>query len=307
MIFPFPESQSVFKNSYNVMFPAFDAILFVLDHNGGILEYKDVNGVPPTFSLPREMRPAFQDFVPVDVQQKYEQATRQLRSGSRLALFDYVLPHLNGWIWCESFLIPFSEDRDILFMRNVTNIRGMFDQEKIIENWLRVLFLRDRETEDHTRRVTELALQLARRLGITSSDLMYIRFGAMLHDIGKVAIPDNILFKPGPLTEEEWGIMRRHPVIATELLDPFAYLAPALAIPRSHHEQWDGNGYPDGLAGADIPLAARIFAFADVYDALTPDRPYRPAWSQAEALDFIQKKSGVHFDPSITPVFIGMF
>jgi putative nucleotidyltransferase with HDIG domain len=307
MVFPFPESQPVFKNSYSVMFPAFDAILFVLDHNGGILEYKDVNGVPPTFSLHREMRAAFQDFVPVDVKQKYEQANQQLRSGSSMALFDYVLPHLNGWIWCESFLFPFSEDRDILFVRNVTNTRGAFDQEKMVENWLRVLYLRDRETEDHTRRVTELALHLAHRLGIAGSELMYIRFGAMLHDIGKLAIPDNILFKPGPLTDEEWEIMRSHPELATELLGPFPYLAPALAIPRSHHEKWDGSGYPDGLAGTDIPLAARIFAFADVYDALTSDRPYRPAWSQAEAMDFIQKKSGVHFDPSITPVFIGMF
>ncbi|MDP1614610.1 MAG: HD domain-containing phosphohydrolase, partial [Methylococcales bacterium] len=194
-----------------------------------------------------------------------------------------------------------------LFVRNVTNTRGMFDLDKIVDGWLRALYLRDRETEDHTRRVTEMALRLAHLLGISDAEMTHIRLGAMLHDIGKVAIPDSILFKPGPLTEEEWSVMRRHPVIATELLGSFPYLASALDIPRSHHEQWDGSGYPDGLAGETIPLAARIFAFADVYDALTSDRPYRRAWSQAEALEFIHSKSGTHFDSSITPVFIGMF
>lgn len=307
MTFPFTDSYPVLKSRLDAMFPAFDAILFVLDQNGRILDYKDAAGAPPAFVVPREMRPAFQDVVPVDVKQKYEQAIHQLRSGSKMVMFDYVLPLLNGWVWCESCLIPFNEEHNILFVRNVTNSRGTFDQDKMVENWLRALYLRDRETEDHTRRVTELALRLAHRLGMADSDLMYLRLGAMLHDIGKVAIPDSILFKPGPLTEEEWSVMRRHPVIATELLGSFPYLAPALAIPRSHHEQWDGSGYPDGLVGEEIPLAARIFAFADVYDALTSDRPYRRAWSQSEALDFIQKESGVHFDPSVTPVFIDMF
>jgi HD-GYP domain-containing protein (c-di-GMP phosphodiesterase class II) len=127
-----------------------------------------------------------------------------------------------------------------------------------------------------------------------------------LHDIGKVAIPDHILFKPAPLTDEEWVIMRRHPLIAAEMLKPISYLAPALPIPCSHHEKWDGSGYPDGLAREAIPLAARIFALADVYDALTSDRPYRPAWSQADTLEYITKNSGVHFDPKIVPVFIRM-
>jgi putative nucleotidyltransferase with HDIG domain len=289
------------------MFPAFDAILFVLDQNGRILDYKDANGVQPIFSIPPETRTSFQDVVPMDAKQKYEQAVRQLRSGNRMALFDYALPLLHGWVWCESCLIPFSDDRNILFVRNVTNTRGMFDLDKIVDGWLRALYLRDRETEDHTRRVTEMALRLAHLLGISDAEMTHIRLGAMLHDIGKVAIPDSILFKPGPLTEEEWSVMRRHPVIATELLGSFPYLASALDIPRSHHEQWDGSGYPDGLAGETIPLAARIFAFADVYDALTSDRPYRRAWSQKTALEFIQSKSGTHFDSSITPVFIGMF
>jgi HD-GYP domain-containing protein (c-di-GMP phosphodiesterase class II) len=126
----------------------------------------------------------------------------------------------------------------------------------------------------------------------------------MLHDIGKVAIPDQILFKPGPLVEEEWKIMRRHPDIAVQLLSPVTYLALALDIPHWHHERWDGTGYPDRLRGEEIPFSARLFAFADVYDALTSDRPYRSAWRKQEALEYIKEQSGKHFDPSIVPVFL---
>jgi len=180
------------------------------------------------------------------------------------------------------------------------------DMEETVRGWLRILYLRDRETEDHTQRVAEITLQIARRLGISEQELVHIRYGALLHDIGKVAVPDKILFKPGPLTEEEWQTMKRHPIVAMELLESIAYLGPALAILRSHHEKWDGSGYPDGLAGEAIPLVARIFALADVYDALTTERPYRGAWPQVDALDYILKQSGSHFDPSIAPVFIDM-
>ncbi len=178
--------------------------------------------------------------------------------------------------------------------------------DKTIEGWSRALDLRDKETEDHTRRVTEMSVKLARRMGISESEIIHIQRGGILHDIGKVAIPDSILFKHGPLTVDEWKIMRRHPAIAVELLEPITYLAPAMDIPRSHHEKWNGTGYPDGLAGEAIPLAARIFAFADVYDALTSDRPYRSAWSKAEALGYINQNSGMHFDPNIVPEFISM-
>jgi putative nucleotidyltransferase with HDIG domain len=178
--------------------------------------------------------------------------------------------------------------------------------DKTLDGWSRALDLRDKETEDHTRRVTELTLRLAQEMGIPDEDLIHIRRGATLHDIGKVAMPDIILFKPAPLTVEEWEIMRRHPLIAAEILKPISYLAPALPIPRFHHEKWDGSGYPDGLAGEAIPLAARLFAFADVYDALTSDRPYRSAWSQADTLEHIRKNSGIHFDPKIVTVFICM-
>jgi HD-GYP domain-containing protein (c-di-GMP phosphodiesterase class II) len=178
--------------------------------------------------------------------------------------------------------------------------------EKTIEGWSRALDLRDKETEDHTRRVTEMTVRLAQRMGITEQDLVYIRRGAILHDIGKVSISDSILHKAGPLSEGEWQIMRRHPLIAMELLAPIAYLAPSLAIPRSHHERWEGGGYPDGIAGEQIPLDARVFALADVYDALTSDRPYRKAWSKVDALEFIRAQAGKQFDPNIVPVFIDM-
>jgi len=178
--------------------------------------------------------------------------------------------------------------------------------DKTIDGWSRALDLRDKETEDHTRRVTELTLRLAKRMGIPEEEMIHIRRGSTLHDIGKVAIPDSILFKPAPLTAEEWAVMRRHPLIAAEILKPISYLAPALPIPQFHHEKWDGSGYPQGLAGEAIPLAARLFAFADVYDALTSDRPYRPAWTKSDALEYIIKNSGIHFDPGIAPVFVKM-
>lgn len=180
----------------------------------------------------------------------------------------------------------------------------MFDTAT--DNWFQALDLRDRETGNHTRRVTELTVNLAVRMGIPNAALVHIRRGATLHDIGKMIIPDAILFKAGPLTDEEWVVMRSHPLVAVEILQTIPFLVPALPIPRSHHEKWDGSGYPDGLAGEDIPLEARIFAFADVYDALTSDRPYRRAWSKENALEYIFKNSETHFDPDILPLFMRM-
>jgi len=178
--------------------------------------------------------------------------------------------------------------------------------DKTIEGWSRAINLRDKETEEHSRRVTDLTCKLAIQMGIKQPELTHICRGAILHDIGKVAIPDNILLKPGPLNDEEWVTMRRHPMIAVNLLTTIEHLAPALDIPRSHHEKWNGTGYPDKLAGEDIPLAARLFAIVDVYDALTSDRPYRPAWTQAETMKYISDQSGTHFDPHVVPAFIEM-
>jgi PAS domain S-box-containing protein len=176
--------------------------------------------------------------------------------------------------------------------------------ETTLEGWSRALDLRDRETEGHTQRVTELTVRLAHALGVRGSDLIHIRRGALLHDIGKMGIPDAILLKPGPLTEEEWTIMRRHPVYAYDLLAPITFLRPALPIPFYHHERWDGSGYPHGLCGSDIPWAARIFAVVDVWDALCSDRPYRPAWPPAQVRAHIQALAGIHFDPTVVAAFM---
>jgi HD-GYP domain-containing protein (c-di-GMP phosphodiesterase class II) len=175
-----------------------------------------------------------------------------------------------------------------------------------IEGLSRALDLRDKETKEHTFRVTDITVKLAIRLGVKPVDLIHIRRGAILHDIGKVAIPDQILFKPGPLAADEWEIMRRHPNIAVELLSPVSYLEPALEIPHWHHEKWNGSGYPDGLHQENIPFAARLFALADVYDALTSNRPYRSAWSKEDAIQYIETQAGTHFDPRIVPEFLDL-
>ncbi|MFZ5921860.1 MAG: HD domain-containing phosphohydrolase [Chloroflexota bacterium] len=173
-----------------------------------------------------------------------------------------------------------------------------------IEGWSRALDLRDKETEGHTQRVANMSLQLAGMFGMSDVEKMNLRRGALLHDIGKMGIPDSILLKPGSLTDAEWEIMRRHPVYAYEMLAPINYLRQALDIPRYHHERWDGGGYPHGLEKDQIPLAARIFAVVDVWDALTSDRPYRKRWSTAEALSYICEQSGKHFDPRVVEAFL---
>jgi HAMP domain-containing protein len=175
-----------------------------------------------------------------------------------------------------------------------------------LEGWARALELRDLETEGHTQRVTELAIRLARAMGVPEAELVHVRRGALLHDIGKMGIPDSILLKPGKLTDEEWQVMRRHPAYVFEMLLPIRYLRPALDIPYCHHEKWDGSGYPRGLKGEEIPLAARIFAVVDVWDALRSDRPYREAWSDEKALKYIREQAGKHFDPRVVEAFLQM-
>jgi putative nucleotidyltransferase with HDIG domain len=173
-----------------------------------------------------------------------------------------------------------------------------------LEGWSRALELRDHETQGHSQRVTRLAVYLGRAMGLGEADLVHLRRGALLHDIGKMGVPDNILTKPGPLTDDEWKIMRQHPVYAYELFSQIEFLRPALDIPYGHHERWDGSGYPRGLSGEAIPLAARIFAVVDVWDALSSDRPYRPAWPEEEATAYICAGSGKHFDPCIVEAFL---
>jgi putative nucleotidyltransferase with HDIG domain/PAS domain S-box-containing protein len=173
-----------------------------------------------------------------------------------------------------------------------------------IEGWSRAMDLRDKETEQHTIRVTEMAVRMARRMGVKEEEIVHIRRGALLHDIGKMGIPDEILHKPGPLTPEEWVIMKQHPVYAYDMISPIDYLKPALDIPYCHHEKWDGSGYPRGLKGEEIPLAGRIFAVVDVWDALMSDRPYRKAWPKEKVLGYIKEQSGTHFDPEIVAIFL---
>lgn len=173
-----------------------------------------------------------------------------------------------------------------------------------IAGWSRALDLRDEETEGHSRRVTELTLRLARAMGMPEKELAHLRRGALLHDIGKMGVPDRILRKPGPLSEEEWRVMRRHPQHAHDMLWPIEFLRPALDIPYCHHERWDGTGYPRGLKGEEIPLAARIFAVVDVWDALRSDRPYRPAWSERRVREHLRSVAGTHLDPAVVAVFL---
>ena len=175
-----------------------------------------------------------------------------------------------------------------------------------LAGWGRALELRDKETQGHTDRVVELTIELARRLGIDGEELTHIMRGALLHDIGKMGIPDHILHKPGPLTEEEWEIMRQHPQYAYNLMYPIPYLRPALDIPYAHHERWDGSGYPRGLKGEDIPLPARIFAVVDIWDALLNERIYREAWPGKKVLEYLKNAAGIELDPDIVENFLDM-
>jgi PAS domain S-box-containing protein/putative nucleotidyltransferase with HDIG domain len=175
-----------------------------------------------------------------------------------------------------------------------------------IEGWARVLDLRDKETEGHSQRVTEMTVRLARSLGISEAELVHVRRGALLHDIGKMGIPDGILLKPGPLSSEEWTVMRQHPEYAYEMLSPITFLRPALDIPLNHHERWDGTGYPKGLKGEAIPLTARIFAAVDIWDALSHDRPYRQAWSPEAVREHLASLSGSHLDPDVVRSFLAL-
>ena len=176
--------------------------------------------------------------------------------------------------------------------------------DRTLEGWAAALDLRDDETQGHSARVTEMTLRLARELNVPPADLAHMRRGALLHDIGKIGIPDSILLKPGPLTDDEWEVMRRHPTYAYELLAPVAFLRPALDIPYCHHEKWDGSGYPRGLSGETIPLAARIFSIVDVWDAISSDRPYRGAWPREKVRQHLAQEAGAHFDPGVVEAFL---
>jgi putative nucleotidyltransferase with HDIG domain len=183
-----------------------------------------------------------------------------------------------------------------------SNIDLTLAYDATIQGWSHAMDLRDKETEGHSLRVTEMTLELAALFGFKDEDMLGIRRGALLHDIGKMGVPDSILLKPTKLTDEEWMIMKKHPALAFEMLSPIHYLQSSMDIPYCHHEKWDGTGYPRGLKGEQIPLSARIFAIADVWDAVTSDRPYREAWSKEKAIKYIASEAGKQFDPQVVKV-----
>jgi len=187
-----------------------------------------------------------------------------------------------------------------------SNIELQLAYDRTIEGWAYALDLKDEETAGHSKRVTRLTVRMAQRIGLDARDIVHIQRGALLHDIGKMGIPDSILLKRGPLMPEERAEIERHPVYSYELLSPIEFLRPAIDIPYCHHEKWDGSGYPRGLAGEQIPIAARIFAIVDVFDALTSERPYRAAWDRERTLAHIVEQSGSHFDPDLVDAFMEM-
>ncbi len=224
-------------------------------------------------------------------------------------------------LWKRSVIIPTEEWINLLEMlagqaaiaiedlQLLTDLQHHIEELRIaydstLEGWAKALEIRDAETQDHSRRVTNIVVRLARLMGIPEEDIPHIRRGTMLHDIGKMGIPDAILNKQGPLSPQEWQIMRRHPQMAYDVLSGISFLRPALDIPYCHHEKWDGSGYPRGLRGEEIPLSARIFAVVDVWDALLSDRPYRRAWSVPDTIAYIREQSGKHFDPLVVDIFL---
>jgi putative nucleotidyltransferase with HDIG domain len=178
--------------------------------------------------------------------------------------------------------------------------------EMTLAGWAKALEFRDRETEGHSRRVVRLSVEFAKRMGCSEEEIQNIQRGAILHDIGKMGVPDNILLKPGPLDPEEWEIMRKHPQYGVDILHGIGFLDPALGIVYSHHEQWDGQGYPQGLKKEDIPITARLFSIVDNWDALNSDRPYRKAWPPEKVIDYIRQNAGTKFDPDIVDIFLKM-
>jgi response regulator RpfG family c-di-GMP phosphodiesterase len=196
------------------------------------------------------------------------------------------------------------ENAELIANLKKSNVQIRDAYETTLEGWSLALDLRDEETEGHTQRVTDLTVRLARAMHLSEEELVHVRRGALLHDIGKLGVPDAILLKPGKLDAEEWLVMKQHPRYAYGLLYPIQYLRDSLDIPCHHHEKWDDSGYPQGLAGVQIPLAARIFAVVDVYDALLYDRPYRKAWGKEMVLDYIKEQTGKHFDPQIVEIFL---
>jgi PAS domain S-box-containing protein len=236
-----------------------------------------------------------------------QETTRNRKDGSSVAVELWTAPVRNSEgvvIGSVGFITDITERKKAEQEIQALHSELLIAYDETLEGWSRALNLRDANTDAHSRRVVDVTVNLAREVGVSNSELIHVRRGAILHDIGKMGIPDHILLKPGPLTEQEWRIMRLHPVFAYEMLSKIPFLRPSLDIPYSHHERWDGSGYPRGLKSTEIPLAARVFAVVDTFDALTSDRSYRHAWKREDALLHIQEQSGIQFDPKIVEIFL---
>jgi len=258
---------------------------------------------------------------PDDVKYFTEIFTKTTWDGTNLAI-PYRALHKNGdYIWLETATkVIYDQDNKAVEIqassRDITERKRAQEELQLahqdlrqaydltIEGWVKALDLRDHETEGHTQRVKDMTVRLARNLGCTDDEILHIQRGALLHDMGKMGIPDEILQKPGPLTEEEWVVMRKHPLYAYQMLSPISYLNQALIIPYYHHERWDGSGYPHGLKGEDIPLFARLFSVVDVWDALSSDRPYRKSMHPKAVRDYLEAEAGRLFDPYIVEKFL---
>ena len=253
----------------------------------------------------REVRISAPELEFADAMQAYK-----LRSGRLFPTWSEVLEVLRSLGYQKTRQLPADDLAGCLpglCTRPSDIVSTLIDDATIdatINGWVQALIRRDKETGEHTRRVTEMTMKLARAMNVDEADLIHIRRGALLHDIGKIGIPDAILHKPGPLTDDQMEVVRRHPTYAYEWLAPIAALRPALAIPYCHHERWDGTGYPRGLKGEQIPLSARMFAVVDTWDALGSDRPYRKAWQEEEVRNHLCLLAGTHFDSEVVANFL---
>lgn len=234
---------------------------------------------------------------------QYFDSPKQRLMGTRMALT--AIRKDGTAVPVDISLSPIQTDSGIHAIAIIRDVTELIEaHEETLVGWSRAMDFRDKDTENHTQRVTQMTVRIAHVMGLNEIEITHMRRGALLHDIGKMAVPDNILLKPDKLTDEEWKIMRNHPVYAYEMLHQISFLRPALDIPYCHHEKWDGTGYPRGLKGEEIPVAARIFAIIDVWDALSYDRPYRKAWTQEKVMEYIREQAGVHFDPLVVKAFL---
>ena len=293
----------------------------IYDHNDELVDYLhviantayiNIVGINPVGRKVSEMFPNLRETNP-EVFKIYGRVSR----GGEAEVFETYIPQLDQWFAISTFCLEVGTFTalfsDITLQKKENeNIVAMSKKietayEETIEGFLWALRMRDSSSEEHSRRVVEMTEKLARRLGVSEDDIVQMKRGALLHDIGKLLVHDYILNKPGILTDEERESMRRHTYLAHKLLEPIEFIGPqANDIPWHHHERWDGTGYPDGLKGLDISIGSRIFAIVDNWDALTSDRPYRGAWSDSFTLQYIQNQSGILFDPTMVKEFVNM-